>query len=313
MLLSTPPCRFRTGDSQPWLVTAAIIATAIWHVVIPVFDDATHVVLLWSTANSANLALWWICLAVLILTGVERLWLFVTLCVTFPLLLPLLGCCTLANECFCSENDVMPATRKLGLWFARLNCTYEAPEGTLRGRIVDTLLWTLLGSRARSSPLWGWGTLRLSGNAHKTNIHDSGVGFGAIDQWVSRHPFRWLGEKLFGPGFKVKGRDDDTVTRRAEIMLRAVGETLVVDPLFLVLSVMTGGWDGGLTGVAGLSAVFSALELLTELQFYIQESGKELQPSRSLPAVVVRHYDDSMDDSECASVGSGVPERAPPV
>ena len=55
-------------------------------------------------------------------------------------------------------------------------------------------------------------------------------------------------------------------------MVRAVGETLCVDPLFLALSVVTGGWDENFTGLAMFSAVFSTLELVTEFQYYVAEA-----------------------------------------
>ncbi|CAM9486117.1 unnamed protein product [Pylaiella littoralis] len=108
----------------------------------------------------------------------------------------------------------------------------------------------------------------------------TGVGFGAIDEWVARHPFSFLGKVLFGSGFVLKG-ENDGVSRRAKVMIRAVGETLVVDSLFLALSVVSGGWDGNLTGVAGISALFSVLELLTELQYYVAEVGAVLEPISS--------------------------------
>lgn len=108
----------------------------------------------------------------------------------------------------------------------------------------------------------------------------AGLGFGAIDKWVARHPFSLLGKKIFGADFALKG-EDAGVSRRAMVMIRAVGETLVVDSLFLALSVVSGGWDGNLTGVAGISALFSVLELLTELQYYVAEAGAVLEPVSS--------------------------------
>lgn len=83
----------------------------------------------------------------------------------------------------------------MGWWFARLNCEVEPPRHALPGRVIDTLLWSLLGSRARCSLLWT--ALGLSGNASKRDIHESGVGVGAIDNWVARHPSDgWVNEYL---------------------------------------------------------------------------------------------------------------------
>lgn len=51
-----------------------------------------------------------------------------------------------------------------------------------------------------------------------------------------------------------------------------LGETLWVHPLFLALSVATGGWDDNVVGLTLLSALFSVLELVTELQYYVTEA-----------------------------------------
>lgn len=81
-------------------------------------------------------------------------------------------------------------------------------------------------------------------------------------------------------------------------MIRAVGETLVVDTLFLVFSVMSGGWDDNFAGVAGISALFSVLELLTELHYYVAEAGKELEPvSSSIAATASSEHGVALDPS----------------
>ncbi|CAM9430483.1 unnamed protein product [Hapterophycus canaliculatus] len=120
----------------------------------------------------------------------------------------------------------------------------------------------------------------MSLDAKVDDVDHAGVGFGAIDKWVSLHPFRFLGKMLFGARFALKGGDEGE-SRRAGVMIRAVGETLVVDSFFLALSVVSEGWDGNLTGVAGFSALFSILELLTELQYYVAEAGAVLEPVSS--------------------------------
>lgn len=71
--------------------------------------------------------------------------------------------------------------------------------------------------------------------------------------------------------------------RRGAVLVRAVGETLVVDGLSLALSAVSrGGWSGSLTGIAGVSAVFSALQLLTELRYYVKEASDAFEPLFSL-------------------------------
>ncbi|CAM9479453.1 unnamed protein product [Ectocarpus fasciculatus] len=78
--------------------------------------------------------------------------------------------------------------------------------------------------------------------------------------------------------------------RRARVLVRSVGETLVVDPLFLALSAVSrGGWDGSLAGIAGISAVFSALQLLTELRYYVKQASAVLDP---VPVVLPDDDDD---------------------
>lgn len=58
-------------------------------------------------------------------------------------------------------------------------------------------------------------------------------------------------------------------------MLRAVGETVVVDTLFLALSVVSDTWDGA-PSIAAASLIFSTLELVTEVQHYAAEACKDM-------------------------------------
>ncbi|CAN0421020.1 unnamed protein product [Ectocarpus sp. 12 AP-2014] len=60
-------------------------------------------------------------------------------------------------------------------------------------------------------------------------------------------------------------------TRRSGVMLRAVGETLVVDSLFLALSLSSEAFEDGLS-IGIVSLIFSLLELVTELQYYLAEA-----------------------------------------
>ncbi|CAB1101925.1 unnamed protein product [Ectocarpus sp. CCAP 1310/34] len=84
--------------------------------------------------------------------------------------------------------------------------------------------------------------------------------------------------------------------RRARVMVRSVGETLVVDPLFLALSAVSrGGWDGSLAGIAGISAVFSALQLLTELRYYVKGASAVLE---RVPVVLADDDDDGGDGGD---------------
>lgn len=139
--------------------------------------------------------------------------------------------------------------------------------------LLDSLLWTLFGSRARSSPFMR--TFGLAGDSSGQALQEAGLGLHAIDVIVFYHPFRYFGELVMS--FPRGHRRDEVAMRnvahrRKISMVRAVGETLWVDPLFLALSVVTGGWDENATGLVVLSALFSVLELVTELQYYVTEA-----------------------------------------
>ncbi|CAM9385523.1 unnamed protein product [Ectocarpus fasciculatus] len=269
------------GEQQPWIVRVLGNITNFWHVAVPVVDDVTDVLLLTSTADASS-PLWWICLIALVVADIERLWLLCTLCVTVPLL-PLL---------WCWDGIVSTHCRTGGRFFALLHCRGDAPEDTFVGRLLDSVLWVLVGSRSRCSPFWRM--LGMSLDAKVEEAHHAGIGFGAIDKWVERHPFRHLGRVLFGSGFVLKG-ESEGVSRRAIVMIRAVGETLVVDSLFLALSVVSGGWDDEISGVAGISALFSILELVTELQYYVAEAGVSMEPVSS-PNTASSGEEDAVSD-----------------
>lgn len=58
-------------------------------------------------------------------------------------------------------------------------------------------------------------------------------------------------------------------------MLRAVGETLVVDSLFLALSLSSETLEDGVS-IGIVSLIFSLLELVTELQYYLAEARTDM-------------------------------------
>ncbi|CAN0017572.1 unnamed protein product [Ectocarpus fasciculatus] len=258
------------GERQPWIVRVLGNITNFWHVAVPVVDDVTDVLLLTSTTDSSR-PLWWICLIALVVADIERLWILFTLCITV-VSLPI---CLFVDLLLSWPSGGNFQWRTLAGVFAELNCRDNAPEGTFVGRLLDSVLWALVGSRSRCSP--SWRMLGMSLDVDVEEADHAGVANGAIDKWVERHPFHRLGRALFGSGFVFKD-ESEGVSRRAMVMIRAVGETLVVDSLFLALSVMSGGWDDDLSGVAGISAIFSVLELVTELQYYVAEAGASMEP-----------------------------------
>lgn len=149
-----------------------------WHVVVPVVDDVTDVLLLISTADFAS-PVWWICLMALVVADVERLWLLFALCLIIALL-PFLCC----HDVMCSS-----ACRTAARLFARLNCRGNAPPHTFCRRLKDAFLWVVVGSRSRCSPLWR--VVGMSLDAKVEEADRAGVGFGAIDKWVARQPFQF--------------------------------------------------------------------------------------------------------------------------
>lgn len=139
--------------------------------------------------------------------------------------------------------------------------------------LLDSLLWTLFGWRARSSPFMH--AFGLAGDSSGRAMQEAGLGLHAIDVMMFFHPFRYVGELVmsFPRGHRRPEVAERNVADRRKIaMVRAVGETLWVDPLFLALSVVTGGWDDNVAGLAVFSALFSVLEVVTELQYYVTEA-----------------------------------------
>lgn len=239
--------------------------TSLWHFSLPVLDDATDLWLLWETFGGSHHGLWWTCLCVFAIADVERAYtafFFVALLVALLL-------------------SVILYVVSCG-WCGRYN-RFDVGMSSLAGQdvdlanpgylLLDSLLWTLFGSRARSSPFMR--DYGLAGDSTTQELRETGLGLHAIDVIVFYHPFRYFGEFVmsFPRGhrrYEVARRD--VAHRRKISMVRAVGETLLVDPFFLALSVMTGGWDENATGLVVFSALFSVLELVTELQYYVTEA-----------------------------------------
>lgn len=238
-LPSLSPLTQIAGEDQPSIVKSIEFLTDLWRMAVPVVDDATDMLLLMSTADSPN-SFWWICLIALVVADIERLWLISTLCLTI-VLLPfsswLLDLAELGAESVHLGADRRlsnPRARSLHFYgrsasrlFARLNCRGDAPQNTFCGRLLDSFVWVLAGSRSRCSPLL-WRLVGVGLDAAVEEADHMLVSFGAIDRWVARHPFSILGKALFGQRFKLK-QGNKCASRRALVMVRAVGETLLVD------------------------------------------------------------------------------------
>lgn len=113
-----PHLRRIPGVKQPLIVKWLDSITDTWHVVVPVVDDVTDILLLTSTADSGS-ALWWVCFMALVVADIERLWLIFTLCLTM-VLLPFLWFYDVMSNNFWGKT----AARL----FARVNCRDSAPQ-----------------------------------------------------------------------------------------------------------------------------------------------------------------------------------------
>lgn len=251
----------------------------MWHLMVPVMDDVTSVLLLVYASGSGQGGLWWACLCALAVAGADRLYVLL-LVAALPLWLSFASTKRFCRRCYDGvtlspaehpgAGDVLRVLEFLPLG---QRVDRESP-----GRSVfEAILWALLGSRARCSDLIPSESTRMPSLSRREPPRSEGqAGGGArvMDKLVTHHPFRLLGELLFTCpyGHRLAG-DGRNASRRTEAMTRAVGETLVVDALSLALSVVTSGWDGIFTGVAGVSALFSLLELAGELQYYVNHAA----------------------------------------
>lgn len=248
-----------------------------WPFLLPIVDDITDILLLWETSDTDIAGLWWVCLFAVVIANADRVYVF-ALVMLVALLYPFLVASPLSDGVDYSGGILQ--------WLRVMNNGQDLDPSvkSLKWLLLDGISWVVLGSRARSSDLMS--SLGLAGEAPARVAEDAGLGLRAIDVLVHHHPFRHFGEVLFAYpyGHRIPRQQFGGATRRAEVMVRAVGETLTVDPLFLALSIVTSGWDGDFTGVVGLSALSSLLELVTELQYYAASALTFLEePGRIIP------------------------------
>lgn len=266
---------------------------SFWHFAVPVIDDITDVLLLWYTYDSGYSGLWWLCLCVMVVSEVDRLFVVFQLA-TLTLALPAWAAWAGARRLFFAWTGGLPGpgveVGALLSLVSLLNFGQEVLASNARGLLVDALLWVLLGARARSSDFMSsefMASKGLVGPEPARVVEAGGHGLLAIDFLIRHHPFRRLGEFLFSCpyGHHLEDREGDA-SRRSEAVTKAVGETLVVDILFLALGVATAGWDGNFTGVTGVSALFSVLELVSELQYYVAIAASSMRERPSGPGLV---------------------------
>lgn len=249
---------------------------SLWHFLLPVIDDVTDVILLWATFKDRG-GLWWTCCGAFVLADVERVLLFLVTLLLVLCWVPfaLLGTDESRGERFKVAFKVLNGWHDLHLepFFVRYDDrglpVWGNRPSALRWPILDGFLWAVVGSRSKSSSLMS--LCGMAGNTPVDVYAQSGFGLSLIDRIVDYHPYRTLGSALFSCPHRHHLPGSDTTTRRSGVMLRAVGETLVVDSLFFALSLSTETWEDGVS-IGVFSLIFSVLELLTELQYYAAEA-----------------------------------------
>ena len=244
---------------------------ALWHFLIPIFDDVTDVILLVATVEDRG-ALWWACVGAFVVADVERVvLLLVALCLVLCWIPFALVDRRSRERLFHVPLKVLNGWHHLQL---EENRFVGSPSScALRWPILDAVTWAVIGSRSKSSSLMR--LCGLQGDTPIDTLERSGFGLSLIDKIVKYHPYSIIGGAIFScpHGHRLPG--DGTATRRSGVMLRAVGETLVVDSLFLALSLSTEPWEDGVS-IAVYSLMFSVLELLTELQHYAAEAEADM-------------------------------------
>ena len=264
---------------EPLAIVMVDFLVALWHFLIPIFDDVTDVILLVATFEGRG-GLWWACCCAFVLADVERVLLFVITLLLLVCWVPfaLLGTDESRGERFKVVLKVLNGGNDLRLERVFLRnhhgfAVWGVRGSALRWPILDGFLWVVVGSRSKSSSLMK--LCGISGNTQVDVLQQSGFGLSLIDRIVDQHPYSRLARVLFSypHGHHLPG--SGAATRRSWVMLRAVGETLVVDSLFLALSLSTETWEDGVS-IGIFSLIFSVLELLTELQYYAAEAREDM-------------------------------------
>ena len=293
-------------SKQPWAISAVEFLVALWHFLVPIFDDVTDVILLVATFEDRG-GLWWACFAAFVVADFERVLMLLVASCLILCWIPF----ALAGD---SRGDLFSLPLKVLNGWHPLNLEEteygDASRSALRWPIFDAVTWAVMGSRSKSSSLMK--LFGLAGNTSMNALEQSGFGLSLIDRIVSRHPYSILGGAIFSCPHGHRLPAGDTATRRSGVMLRAVGETLVVDSLFLALSLSSEPWEEGVS-IAVYSLIFSVLELLTELQYYAAEAGADMTTGRE-ETRDAEGTDGGATDTQGATGGSmEAVDRAPPV
>ncbi|CAM9664166.1 unnamed protein product [Ectocarpus sp. 12 AP-2014] len=264
------------GEEEPWVISLVEFMVALWHFLLPIIDDITDVILLWATFEGGG-GLWWACFAAFVLADIERVILLVVTILLTMCWAPfaLLETHESRGRRFAAVLRVLNGGRELTLeeFLVRHDAFGNEVRGhrpsALRWPVFDAFMWTLVGPRSKSGSLMK--LFGLAGNTSVNRMEQSGFGLSLIDRIIEHHPYSMLGRGLFAYPHGHHLPDSGNATRRSRVMLRAVGETVVVDSLFFALSLSSETWEDGLS-IGVYSLIFSVLELVTEFQYYAAEA-----------------------------------------
>jgi len=162
------PCAYLTlgfyftgaGRPEPLVISVVDFLVALWHFLIPIFDDITDVILLFATFDDRR-GLWWACSAAFVLADAERvLLLLVTLLLALCWIpFALLGTVESRGERFKLVLKVLNGWHDLPLEPVYVGndhrgfAVWGVRGSALRWPILDGFLWAFVGSRSKSSAL----------------------------------------------------------------------------------------------------------------------------------------------------------------
>lgn len=263
-----------------------------WHVILPILDDITDYLLLWTTFDSDQRGFWWTCLVALALADADRAHALVYLVVL--VVTSVLGLLVSVADCFTLESDDSFSTFDL-MWKPAefLSGGHRHTSRNITRLFLDAATWTLLGPRSR------YAHTGLGGETPVDGAQLAGSDLRIIDVFLMWHPYTLCGQLILScpRGLRIP-RSGRERSRRAMVMVKAVGETVVVDVLFLTLGLLTSSWDDP-SLVALSSSVFSVLELMIELQYYINEAEPYLQDGTLLESdLPLRHHVHEMPEPQ---------------
>lgn len=264
-----------------------------WYVLLPVMDDATHIFLLMAAYNGETSVLWWSCIGVLLIAAPERALatIYVLLLATTTVLSLVLVILSTVGAAFTLSCTVKLArclrnVSRRGmkvLWKPAVLLSGGEPHAWPEALwvLLDASIWAILGARRHGSMLTSW---KYPSRREADPDRKEGFVLRIIDGIVRWNPYAWIG-RLLVQWISTSGAPHlphNKETRRASMMAKAIGETLIMEIMFLFLGIATGDWLAGFTSSSVFTSIFSALALSIGLRHYIGEASQAFEESRRL-------------------------------